>query len=182
MPHSAENYTTTEDIFKGYDISESPSITLVKGLILQSAMKTGLHNFKLCSHYHLCNSLPGSCSYTNVQLFTAPVGCQVSDRASTWQGDKARSKLKKAFSKIMVIQHYKINEILGGNEAQLADDKPALNSNDLAFFKYAPVMLHNVKRSFSCYKTILSENEMPFTSESFKIHVFIKCNPFNNAK
>jgi hypothetical protein len=45
----------------------------------------------------------------------------------------------------MVIQYCaKISEILGVNEAQLEEDKPLLNSNDIIYFKYAPVMSEKV--------------------------------------
>jgi hypothetical protein len=36
------------------------------------------------------------------------------------------------------------NEIISENEALLENDKPALNSNDITFFKHAPVMSKEV--------------------------------------
>jgi hypothetical protein len=39
----------------------------------------------------------------------------------------------------------KISQILSGNEAQLEDDEPALNRNDLTFFRSAPVTLRDVR-------------------------------------
>jgi hypothetical protein len=70
----------------------------------------------------------------------------------------------------------KISDILSGNEATLTEDEPALNRNDLTLFKYAPVKLCDVERSFSSYKTILSDNRR-FSFETLKMHIVIYCNP-----
>jgi hypothetical protein len=109
-------------------------------------------------------------------------GATPSDRASTWQGGRVKSKLKNMLSRSNGYSTLcKISEILSGNEAELEDDEPALNSNDLTFFKYAPVTWCDVERSFSCYKMIPSDSRRSFTSESLKMHVFIKCNPVNDG-
>jgi hypothetical protein len=68
----------------------------------------------------------------------------------------------------------KISDILSGNEATLGVYEPALNSNDLTLLKYAPVTC-DVERSFSSYKTILSENRR-FSLEDLKMHIVIYCN------
>jgi hypothetical protein len=114
------------------------------------------------------------------------VGAQLHDSLEPVQGaesqiEQAHGKVADRVSKLKNVLFRnngystlcKISEILSGNEAQLEDDKPALNSNDLTFFKYAPVTLCDVERSFSCYKTILSDNRRSFTFESLKMHVFI---------
>jgi hypothetical protein len=46
----------------------------------------------------------------------------------------------------------KINGILGGNGAILGEEDPALDSNDVTLFKYAPLTSCDVKRRFSMYK------------------------------
>jgi hypothetical protein len=46
----------------------------------------------------------------------------------------------------------KVSEIIHGNEAQFQDDKPALNSNDLTFFKYACVMSKKVSHVTKSYR------------------------------
>jgi hypothetical protein len=60
------------------------------------------------------------------------------------------------------------SDILSGNEATLGEDEPALNSNDLPLFKYAPVTSCDVERSFSSYKTILRDNRRRFSFETLK--------------
>jgi hypothetical protein len=67
----------------------------------------------------------------------------------------------------------KINGLLGGNGATLGEEDPALDSNDVTLFKYAPLASCDVKRSFSMYKKILSDNRRSFSFENFKMHVVI---------
>jgi hypothetical protein len=63
--------------------------------------------------------------------------------------DRVNSKLKNLlFQNNGYSTFCKVSEILSGNESQLEDDEPALNSSDLTLFKYALV---------TCYKTILSD-------------------------
>jgi hypothetical protein len=70
----------------------------------------------------------------------------------------------------------KINGILGGNGATLGEEDPALDSNDVTLFKYAPWISCDVQRSFSQYKTILSDNHRSFSFENLKMHLVIHCN------
>jgi hypothetical protein len=52
----------------------------------------------------------------------------------------------------------KVSDILCGNEAELGGNEQNLSANNLTLFKYSPVRLCNVERSFSTYKVLLSEN------------------------
>jgi hypothetical protein len=69
----------------------------------------------------------------------------------------------------------KINGILGGNGATLGEEDPALDSNDVTLFRYAPITSCDVKRSFCQYKTILSDNRRSFSFENLKMHPVIHC-------
>jgi hypothetical protein len=53
----------------------------------------------------------------------------------------------------------KINVILGGNGATLGEEDPTPNSSDVTLFKYAPLTSCDIERSFSKYKTILSDTD-----------------------
>jgi hypothetical protein len=115
-----------------------------------------------------------------VQLLTRSVFCQTG-QAHGKLADRVKSKLKNVlFQNNGYSALCKISEILSGNEAQLQDE-PAQNSNDLTFFKYAPVTSCDVERSVSCYKTILSDNRRSSTFQSLKMHVFVQCNPVNDG-
>jgi hypothetical protein len=140
--------------------------------------KPGLH--KVISWSHIIYSYsPGGCWCTITRLFIACAGRRASDRASTWQGGR-QTEVRTCRSEIVVIKHCKISDIIRGNEAQLEDDEPVLNS-DITFFIFAPVTSCDAERSFSCYKMILSDNRRSFTFESLKMHVFIQCNPVNDG-
>ena len=70
----------------------------------------------------------------------------------------------------------KINGILGGNGATLGEEDPALDSNDVTLFKYAPLTSCDVEGSFSMYKKILSDNRRSFLFKNLKMHLVIHCN------
>ena len=71
---------------------------------------------------------------------------------------------------------YKIRGIFGGNGATLGEEDTALESSDVTFFKYAPLTSCDVKKSFSMYKEILSDNRRSFSFENFKMLIVIHCN------
>jgi hypothetical protein len=56
----------------------------------------------------------------------------------------------------------KISDILSDELATFEEDDPELSSNDFTFFKYAPITLCDLERSFSLYKTMLSNNLRSF--------------------
>jgi hypothetical protein len=71
---------------------------------------------------------------------------------------------------------YKIKGIFGGNGATLGEEDPALDSNDVTLFKYAPLTSCDVERSFSMYKKILSDNRRSFSFEN------APCDPLQCSK
>jgi hypothetical protein len=62
------------------------------------------------------------------------------------------------------------------NGETLGEEDPALDSNDVTLFKYAPLTSFDVERSFSMYKKILSDNRRSFSFENLKMHVVVHCN------
>jgi hypothetical protein len=75
----------------------------------------------------------------------------------------------------------KINNNLSGKQATFKEDDPELSSNDFTFFKYAPITSCGVERSFSRYKTMLSDNRRSFLFENFTIYVTVYCNSENDS-
>ena len=58
-----------------------------------------------------------------------------------------------------------------------------LTRNDLTFYKYAPVTLTDVERSFSRYKTILADNRRSFDVENIKKNIIVvQCNNLSGKK
>jgi hypothetical protein len=79
--------------------------------------------------------------------------------------------LNKGYSTI-----WKISDILSGKQATFEEDDPELGSNNFTFFKYAPIASCDVERSFSRYKTVLSDNRRSLLFENFTMCVIVYCN------
>ncbi|PSN33915.1 hypothetical protein C0J52_21501, partial [Blattella germanica] len=62
----------------------------------------------------------------------------------------------------------------------LIGDDPTLECSDLTLFKYAPITSSDVERSFSRFKTVLSDNRRSFLFENLSMHVVIYCNAAMN--
>jgi len=60
-----------------------------------------------------------------------------------------------------------------GTTNEIPDD---LTANDLAFFKYSPIISVDVERSFSIYKNLLADNSRPFLFENLKQALMVQCN------
>jgi len=60
----------------------------------------------------------------------------------------------------------KINVILGGNGATLGEEDPVLDISDVTVFKYAPLTTCDIERSFSQYKTMLSDSCRSYSFEN----------------
>ncbi|PSN29344.1 hypothetical protein C0J52_27118, partial [Blattella germanica] len=75
---------------------------------------------------------------------------------------------------------YDISEILCGNKPS-SDLKLQFSPCDISSFKYAPITSCDVGRSFSRYKSILSDNRRGFSFNNLQMHVVIGCNNPANA-
>lgn len=70
----------------------------------------------------------------------------------------------------------KIKNILSGELIDMKDLPEDLDINDLTYFKYAPITSVNVERSFSAYKTLLTNNRRSFKVDNIKKLLIIQCN------
>jgi hypothetical protein len=50
------------------------------------------------------------------------------------------------------------------------------SSRDIPYLNYAPITSIDVERSFSVYKTLLSNNRRSFKFENIRKHIIIQCN------
>jgi hypothetical protein len=66
----------------------------------------------------------------------------------------------------------KITDNLSGKQATFEEDDQELSTNDFTLFKDAPITSCDVERSFSRYKTMLSDNRSSFF---FKLHNVCNC-------
>lgn len=72
-----------------------------------------------------------------------------------------------------------IKDILYGNiERDVLRNEyvTALSSEEIALFKFSVVTSVDVERSFSTYKSVLTEKRRSFTFEHFKQHLIFACN------
>jgi hypothetical protein len=77
------------------------------------------------------------------------------ERAVEQARDKVAENVTNKFKKILEKNYVfsiicKINDTLGGNGATLGEEDPALDSNHVTLFKYAPLTSRDVDRSFPC--------------------------------
>ena len=158
-----ENYAVIEEIVNTFDSSDAFSITIVKELF-SSSLSGSLAYIK--SNYGGIATTISRLSAVGTDLnesleLIKGVRCDIG-RARGKIGDAVKSKLNTVLRRNDgYATMCKISDILSGNEATLGVDEPALNSNDLTLFKYAPVTSCDVERSFSsCKCLILDQHQM----------------------
>jgi hypothetical protein len=69
-----------------------------------------------------------------------------------------------------------INAVLCGDDKQRIDGF-SFTSEEVAAFKYAPLVSCDVERSFSKYRAVFRDNRRAFHAETLKKHLIIYCNP-----
>ena len=94
-------------------------------------------------------------------------------------GEPAKQALLKLKSVLPKNPRYsnilEINSVLRG-KGKLEHNEEEFSLSDIANFKYAPITSCDVERSFSRYKTVLSDNRHSFLFENLKMQIVIKCN------
>lgn len=92
-------------------------------------------------------------------------------------GKKVYEKMENVLSKNIGLKTLKqISSILSGSITTMDGLPEDLTTNDLIFYKYAPITSVDVERSFSVYKNLLSHNRRSFKLENIKKHLIIQCN------
>ncbi|XP_025410454.1 uncharacterized protein LOC112683585 [Sipha flava] len=92
-------------------------------------------------------------------------------------GKKVYEKMENFLSKNIGLKTLKqISSILSGSISTMDGLPEDLSTNDLIFYKYAPMTSVDVERSFSVYKNLLSQNRRSFKLENIKKYHIIQCN------
>ncbi|KAL4148425.1 hypothetical protein QTP88_002670 [Uroleucon formosanum] len=97
-------------------------------------------------------------------------------------GTIVKNKFKTVFENNNGLSTLKrISKILSGEEenGELDGDLEELTSNDIVFFKYSPITSVDVERSFSTYKSLLTDNRRNFKFENLAKHLIIQYNSDN---
>ncbi|KAL4143890.1 hypothetical protein QTP88_006144 [Uroleucon formosanum] len=125
----------------------------------------------------------------NVLLFDSLAVVQnVQQKFSLLKGNHGKpvlTKLQTVFEKnngLGVLE--KISKILDGEDSSELIDFSKFpddySSDDIVYFKYAPITSVDVERSYSAFKTILSNNRRAFEFENLRKHLIIQCNREEN--
>ncbi|KAL4141628.1 hypothetical protein QTP88_004236 [Uroleucon formosanum] len=102
-------------------------------------------------------------------------------------GKPVLTKLQTVFEKnngLGVLE--KISKILDGEDSSELIDFSKFpddySSDDIVYFKYAPITSVDDERSFSAFKTILSNNRRAFEFQNLRKHLIIQCNREGNVQ
>lgn len=69
-----------------------------------------------------------------------------------------------------------VSKILNGEEVSKLELPEDLNLDDIAYLKFSPITSVDVERSFSSYKTLLTDNRRSFIFENLKESLIVQCN------
>lgn len=94
---------------------------------------------------------------------------------------------KKKFEKILkrnpgYQQFLEIKYILESGTVPKDEYVKSLSSNEILKFKYAPSTSVDVERSFSLYKTLLTDRRRKLKFENIKAHMIVYCNNFDDVE
>ena len=101
------------------------------------------------------------------------------DRATGEVGEIVRQKYDLVFGKNPGFKKIRqIGSVLAGTNIPDFNMPPGL----IARYKYAPLTSSDVERSFSCYKTILTDRRTNFTKKNLEMYLVCYCNFQNQFK
>lgn len=92
-------------------------------------------------------------------------------------GQKVHRKFETVLNKNSGLQILtQISKILSGESIDMDGLPEDLTTNDLSFYKFAPITSVDVERSFSIYKNLLTDNRRSFKLENIRKHLLLQCN------
>ncbi|CAI6368793.1 unnamed protein product [Macrosiphum euphorbiae] len=96
------------------------------------------------------------------------------------EGQKVYEKFETVLNKNSGLKILKqISKIIGGESDNMDDLPEDLTTNDLIFYKFAPITSVDVERSFSIYKNLLTDNQRSFKLENIRKYILLQCNTGN---
>jgi hypothetical protein len=174
-----EHYEKICEIVNLLDSEEALSIKIAKKNLVKNCVQSNLvyikSNFKILpdsilklqkKNMHLVESL-GIMEKVQAEL-------QI---AQGVDGQKVYNTFETVLNKNNGLKTLKqISKILGGESIDMNGLPENLTTNDLAFYKFAPITSVDVERSFSIYKNLLCHNRRSFKLENIRKHLLIQCN------
>ncbi|XP_050540377.1 uncharacterized protein LOC126905022 [Daktulosphaira vitifoliae] len=176
-----ENFQIIYSVINALDENDADCIKKVKLCILKPGLENNLTYIK--SNFQVITMAIVKLQTKNLPLAESlSVIQEVTSKFQSLKGTQGKAvllKLQKVFEKnegLKILE--KILNILEEEDqildmSQFPED---YSCNDFVFFKYAPTTSVDVERSFSAYKTLLSDNRRAFTFENLRKHLIIQCN------
>lgn len=172
-----KNYDTVKKIIDSFDPSEASSIKIAQDLFTSTTLKNDLVYLK--SNFGFLSSKITQLENSGTPLSDAVDIVKYTEQELKQAKGTVAAKVCSKFVNVLeknpgFFQLCSISDILCGKNP--ADFKHEFSLCDITFFKYAPITSCDVERSFSRYKTILSDNRRGFSFDNLKMHVVISCN------
>lgn len=176
-------YDKIRDVINMLDSNDALSIKVSKKNLVKEHVQNNLvyitSNFKVLSESILklqTKNMPLAESLSIVDN----VQTQLKSVQGEPAGKKVYEKMENVLSKNIGLKTLKqISSTLSGSISTMDGLPEDLTTNDLIFYKYAPITSVDVERSFSAYKNLLSHNRRSFKLENIKKHLIIQCNSGN---
>jgi hypothetical protein len=174
----AKNFEIIEKIINCLNPEEAASINRAQKILKKNKLKENLvyinANFSFIQRIIKC--LEGK-----IPLFESiRVISQVKENFEQLDG-KIGNIIKEKFNQVLNKNSgfeimLKINDLINNNSGHLEDIKIDYSIDEISCFKYAAITSCDVERSFSKYKSVLSDRREGFTVENLKCVLILNCN------
>lgn len=175
-----ENIQVIRRVIGLLDQEDAISIQKAKKCLDKPSLENNLAYIK--SNFSILSVAIDKLQTRNLPLATSlNVVENIEETFKTLRGESGKTiylKLKNVLEKNSGLSKLKlISKILNGEEnINVGELLGELTSNDIVYFKYAPIVSVDVERSFSTYKTLLADNRRKFKFENLAKHLIIQCN------
>ncbi|KAE9521523.1 hypothetical protein AGLY_018079 [Aphis glycines] len=179
-----ENLSAVRGVIEKLDEDDAVSIKKTKKYIVKPGIESNLAYIK--SNFTILVEGINKLQTKSLSLITAlKIIEDIEKSFKSLRGEAGtivKNKFKTVFENNNGLTSLKrISKILSGEEenSELDGDLEELTSDDIVFFKYSPITSVDVERSFSTYKSLLTDNRRNFKFENLAKHLIIQCNSDN---
>ena len=180
-----EYYKQICEIVEMLDSEDASSIKIAKKNLVKTCVKSNLvyikSNFKVLSDSILKlqkKNMPLAESLDILEKVQVQL-----QMAQGNDGQKVYKKFETVLNKNSGLKILKqISKIIGGESDNMDALPEDLTTNDLSFYKFAPITSVDVERSFSIYKNLLTDNRRSFKLENIRKHLLLQCNTGKKKK
>lgn len=174
-----EHFESIKEVVNALDSEDAISIKKVQTVIKSSSLHRNLIYIK--AHF---GTLPESITKLETRGQTLSESLRILgdirvliNKAPNEIGAAINKKMENVLNKnkgLKILQN--ISKIINGEKSDENTIPEDIMTDDISHFKYAPVSSVEVERSFSTYKSILSDQRRSFLFENIRQHIIIQCN------